>query len=174
MSAFLRPHTLIGIHVLDTFITAIAVHRYFLAVPHYLCCSKKKNGIRDLPTVGQCGGLESSVTTRSSIEQHKTYIMALTDKERAVICDSLHINHSFTAKCKCRVRHKITVRRVHNRYPVNAISVIYGVFATLCCSTKCQLHIVSSRAMLLLPFTDKECGDINKPHKQSHGVARNT
>ena len=37
---------------------------------------------------------------------------------------------------------------------------MYGVLATLCRSTKRQLRIVSPRAMLLLLFTDKECGDI--------------
>ena len=92
----------------------------------------------------------------------------------AHICDRLHINHPFTAKCKLWVRPKITARSVHDCYPVNAIGVIYGVLATLCRSTKRRLRIVSPRAMLLLPFTDKECGDINEPCKLSQCVARNT
>ena len=77
-----------------------------------------------------------------------------------IICDLLHINHPFTAKCKFWVRPKITVRSAHDRYSVNALGVIYGVLATLCRSTKRRLRIVSPGAMLLVPFTDKECGDI--------------
>ena len=50
-------------------------------------------------------------------------------------------------------------------YSVNAIGIIYSVLATLCHSTKCQHRIVSPGAMLLLPFTYKECGDINGPRK---------
>ena len=76
------------------------------------------------------------------------------------MCDRLCINHPLIAKCKLWVRPKITARSTHDRYS-NAIGVIYGVLATLCRSTKCRLRIVSPGAMLLLPFTDRECGDKN-------------
>ena len=78
-------------------------------------------------------------------------------------CDRLWINHPPTAKCKFWVRPKTTARSVRGRNPVNAIGLIYGVLATLCRSTKRRLYIVSPGAMLLLPFTDKECGDTNGP-----------
>ena len=89
-------------------------------------------------------------------------------------CDRLRINHLFTAKCKFRVWPIITVRSAHDRYSVNAIGVIYGVLATLCRHTKCRLRIVSPIAMPLLPFTDKECGNINGPRKRLQCIARNT
>ena len=89
-------------------------------------------------------------------------------------CDRLRINYPFTAKCKFWVRPKITARSTHDRYPVNAIGIIYGVLATLCRSTKRRLRIVSPGAMVLLPFRDKECGYINGPRKRSQCIARNT
>ena len=86
----------------------------------------------------------------------------------------LCINHPFTAKCKFWVWPIITARSAHDRYSVNAIGVIYGVLATLCRHTKCRLRIVSPIAMPLLPFTDKECGNINGPRKRLQCIARNT
>ena len=82
-----------------------------------------------------------------------------------MVCDHLCINHPFTVKCRFWVQPKTTVRRAHNQYSVNAIGVIYGVLATLCRNRKRRLCIVSPGVMLLLPFTDKECGDINESCK---------
>ena len=92
----------------------------------------------------------------------------------SILCDRLRINQPFTTKFKFWVQPIITARSVHDRYSVNAIGVIYGVLATLCRSTKHRLRIVSPGEMPLLPVTDKECGNINGPHKRSQCIARNT
>ena len=63
------------------------------------------------------------------------------------ICDRLWINHPSTAKCKFWVRPKITARSTRGQYLFYFVGVIYGVLATLCCSTKRQLSIVSPGAI---------------------------
>ena len=59
------------------------------------------------------------------------------------ICDRLWINQPSTAKLKFWVRPKIIARSGRGRYLVYVVGVIYGVLATLCCSTKRQLSIYS-------------------------------
>ena len=101
-------------------------------------------------------------------EQLKAYIHVLLSYWASVgqsepenICDRLCINHPSPAKCKFWVRPKITAKSAQYRYSVLAIGVMYGVLATLCRSTMLRLHIVFPGATPLLPFTDKECGDVN-------------
>ena len=86
------------------------------------------------------------------------------------ICDRLYIKHPFTAKCNLCVQPKIAAISGQDRYSVIGMGVIYGVLAILCRNTK---RIVSPRAMPLLPFTDKECGDVNKPCKQLQSIVKN-
>ena len=65
---------------------------------------------------------------------------------------------------------------MQDRYSVIGIQgkgIIYGVLATLCRGMKRRLHIVSPRATLLLPFTDKECVDVNEPCKGSQSIVKN-
>ena len=66
------------------------------------------------------------------------------------ICDRLWINHPSTSKCKFWVRPKITARTACGWYLVYLVGVIYGVLATLCRSTKCQLSIVSPGAIIAI------------------------
>ena len=53
------------------------------------------------------------------------------------------------------------------------MGVFYGVLAILCRGMKRRLRIVSPGATLLLPFTDKECGDVNGPCKLSQSIVKN-
>ena len=48
-----------------------------------------------------------------------------------------------------------------DRFSVIGMGVIYGVLAILCRGMKRRLRIVYPRVTLLLPFADKECGDVN-------------
>ena len=48
-----------------------------------------------------------------------------------------------------------------DRYSVIGMGVIYGVLAILCRGRKRRRRIVFPGATLLLPFMDKECGDVN-------------
>ena len=84
------------------------------------------------------------------------------------MCNRLCINHPFTAKFNFWLWPKIHVAAmsVQDRYSVIGMGVIYGVLAILCRGMKRRLRIVSSGATLLLPFTDKECGDVNRPCKR--------
>ena len=68
---------------------------------------------------------------------------------------------------------KIAAMSVQDRYSVIGMGVIYGVLAILCRGMKCRLRIVSPGATLLLPFTDKECGDVNGPCKRSQSIVKN-
>ena len=61
-----------------------------------------------------------------------------------------------------------------DRYSVIGMGVIYGVLAMLCRGMKGRLRMVSPGATLLLPFTDKECGDVNGPCKRSQSIVKNT
>ena len=58
-------------------------------------------------------------------------------------------------------------------YSVIGMGVFYGVLATLCRGMKRRMHIVSHGAMLLLPFTDKECVYVNRPCKLSQSIVKN-
>ena len=90
------------------------------------------------------------------------------------VTDRLCINRPFTAKCKFWVRLEISAMSAHDRYLVIATGVIYGALATLCRSALLRLCIVSLGVLSLVPFVDKECGDINEPRKRSQCIARNT
>ena len=54
------------------------------------------------------------------------------------------------------------------------MDVVYSVLATLCRSTMLRLCIVSPGAVPLLLLVDKECGDLNEPHKGLECAATNT
>ena len=79
------------------------------------------------------------------------------------ICDRLCINHPSTAKCKFFVRPKIVAKSVRGWFLVNVIGIIYVVLSTFWRSTKRQLSLVPPGAMVPLPCTDRECGDITGP-----------
>ena len=89
------------------------------------------------------------------------------------ICDRLCINHPSPAKCKFWVWPKIIAKSAQYRYSVLAIGVIYGVLATLCRSTMLRLRIVFPGATPLLPFTDKECGNVNGTCKRPQSAVKN-
>ena len=89
------------------------------------------------------------------------------------MCDRLCINHPSPAKCKFWVRPKLTAKSAQYRYSVLAIGVMYGVLATLCHSTMLRLRIVFPGATPLLPFPDKECGDVNGTCKRQHSAVKN-
>ena len=60
-----------------------------------------------------------------------------------------------------------------DQYSVIGMGVIHGVLAILCRGMKRRLRIVSPGTSLLLPFTDKECGDVNGPRKRSQSIVKN-
>ena len=103
-----------------------------------------------------CSGIREPNAVAFSSNCERRYICSIA---RVVyICDRLCINHPSPAKCKFRVRPKITAKSAQYRYSVLAIDVIYSVLATLCHSTMLRLRVVFPGATPLLPFTDKECG----------------
>ena len=102
------------------------------------------------------------------------YIPVNTQRLGTNICDRICMNHPFTAKCNFWVQPKIAAMSAQDRYSVIYMDGIYSVLAILCRGMKCRLRIVSPGVTLLLPFTDKECGDVNGPCKQSQSIVKNT
>ena len=90
------------------------------------------------------------------------------------IRDRLCINRPFTAKFNFWVQPKIAAMNAQDRYSVIGMGVIYGVLAILCRGMKRRLRIVSPGATLLLPFTDKECRDINGDLVNDHNPLSRT